>query len=122
MSDYLYELFTSRRSIGLDGPYVFPADSKSRHIEEPRFALNAIEKATGIKVTIHDLRRTFITVAESCNISYSALKGLVNHSMGNDVTAGYVIAGPERLREPMQIVTDKMKALAKLGGAEGPAA
>ncbi len=122
MSDYLHGLFTDRRSVGRDGPFVFPADSKSRHIEEPRFALDAIEKATGIKVTIHDLRRTFITVAESCNISYSALKGLVNHSMGNDVTAGYVIAGPERLREPMQTVTDKMMALGKLNGAEDPAA
>ncbi len=40
--------------------------------------------------------------------------------MGNDVTAGYVIAGPERLREPMQIVTDKMKSLAKLNGSEDP--
>jgi integrase len=120
MSDFLHKLFTSRLSIGREGPYVFPADSKSRHIEEPRFALDAIERDTGIKVTIHDLRRTFITVAESCNISYSALKGLVNHSMGNDVTAGYVIAGPERLREPMQTVTDKMRELGKLEVSEGP--
>ena len=38
-----------------------------------------------------------------------ALKGLVNHSMGTDVTAGYVVAGPDRLREPMQEVTDQLK-------------
>ena len=60
---------------------------------------------------MHDLRRTFITVAESCDIPVYALKGLVNHSMGTDVTAGYVVAGPDRLREPMQKVTDKFKEL-----------
>ena len=111
MSDYLHGLFTARRAIGLDGPYVFSADSKSGHIVEPRFALDAVAKATGIKVTMHDLRRTFITVAEACDIPVYALKGLVNHSMGTDVTAGYVIAGSERLRQPMQKVTDKFKEL-----------
>jgi len=80
-------------------------------MEEPRFALRRIEKATGIRPTVHDLRRTFVTVAESCDIPVYALKGLVNHSMGTDVTAGYVVAGPERLRAPMQKVTDKFKEL-----------
>jgi len=111
MSDYLHDLLTARRAIGRDGPYVFSADSKSGHMEEPRFALKRIEGATGIKATVHDLRRTFVTVAESCDIPVYALKGLVNHSMGSDVTAGYVVAGPERLREPMQKVTDKFKEL-----------
>ena len=50
-------------------------------------------------------------MAESCDIPVYALKGLVNHSMGTDVTAGYVVAGPDRLREPMQKVTDKFKEL-----------
>ena len=30
-----------------------------------------------------------------------ALKALVNHSLGNDVTSGYVIATVDRLREPV---------------------
>lgn len=120
MSDYLHDLFTARRAIGLDGPYVFSADSRSGHIEEPRFALYAVAKATGIKVTTHDLRRTFITVAEECDIPVFALKGLVNHSMGTDVTAGYVIARPQRLRGPMQKVTDKFKKL--IGWVEPEAA
>ena len=38
MSDYLHDLLTARRAIGRDGPYVFSADSKSGHTEEPRFA------------------------------------------------------------------------------------
>jgi hypothetical protein len=34
------------------------------------------------------------------------VKRLVNHSTGNDVTAGYVVMDVERLREPMQKITD----------------
>jgi integrase len=111
MSDLLHEVFAIRRSIGFDGPFVFPSDGKTGRIQEPRYALDQIAEATGIRVTVHDLRRTFITVAESCEISVYALKMLVNHSTGNDVTAGYAILGPERLREAMQRVTDQYKQL-----------
>ena len=109
MSDWLADIFTARRAAGTAGPWVFPAHSRSGHYEEPRFALSAIAEATGIKVTVHDLRRTFITIAESCDIPVYALKGMVNHSLGNDVTAGYISANPERLREPMQKVTNKIR-------------
>ncbi len=30
----------------------------------------------------------------------------MNHKMSNDVTAGYIIADVERLRKPMQLITD----------------
>ena len=43
---------------------------------------------------------------ESLDISAYALKRLVNHSVGNDVTGGYVIMDVDRLREPMQRITD----------------
>ena len=118
MSDFLHDLFVARRAIGGMGPWVFPANSNSGHISEPKFALTKVEKETGIKATVHDLRRTYITVAESCDIPVYALKALVNHTMGTDVTAGYIIANAERLREPQQKVTDKLKAHI---GLEGPA-
>ena len=38
----------------------------------------------------HALRRTFVTVAESCDVSVYTLKALVNHSFGDDVTAIYI--------------------------------
>ena len=57
--------------------------------------------------------------AESCDIPVYALKALVNHTMGTDVTAGYIIASPERLREPQQKVTDKLKAHIGLEGPQG---
>ena len=53
---------------------------------------------SGVSFSAHDLRRTFITIAESLDISVYALKRLLNHKMTNDVTAGYIITDVERLR------------------------
>jgi integrase len=63
-------------------------------------------KATNIPFTIHDLRRTFITIAEGLDIAAYALKRLLNHKMNGDVTAGYIMLDVERLRKPMQMITD----------------
>jgi integrase len=86
--------------------WVFPAKSKSGHIAEPKEKL-------GTKFTIHGLRNTFATVAESLDVSKYSIKMLVNHSLSdtNDVTAGYISIELERLRVPMQQITDKIKAL-----------
>ena len=39
----------------------------------------------------------------------------MNHKMNNDVTAGYIMNDIERLRKPMQLITD---TLVKLMGIE----
>ncbi len=65
-------------------------------------------EALAFLITPHDLRRTFITVAESLDISAYAAKRLVNHKMSGDVTAGYIIADVELLRDPMQKITDHL--------------
>jgi integrase len=110
MSDVVYKLLAARRKIG-DAGWVFPASSASGHIEEPKFPLKLVADATGIRVSAHDLRRTFITAAESTDMSVLALKALVNHSLGKDVTEGYVVMDAERLREPAQRVADRLKKL-----------
>jgi 2-phospho-L-lactate transferase/gluconeogenesis factor (CofD/UPF0052 family) len=40
-----------------------------------------------------------------------ALKAMVNHTLGNDVTEGYVQMRIKRLREPVQRVADRFKEL-----------
>ena len=60
--------------------------------------------------TLHDLRRTFITIAESLDIPGYALKRLMNHKDPNDVTAGYIVSDVERLRGPMQRITEFLVA------------
>ena len=109
MSDFVRDLLVARRAIG-NATFVFPG-RPGHHITDVSHPLNAVAEATGIKVCAHDLRRTFITVAESADISPLALKALVNHSLGGGITERYVQIKTERLREPVQKVCDKLKAL-----------
>lgn len=113
MSDLVHELLVARRAKGKE-EYVFPADSERGYIAEPRYPLGEVAKATGIYVSAHDLRRTYIGIAEATDMSPYALKALVNHSAGNDVTAGYLGMGTERLREPAQRVADRIRTLCEI--------
>jgi hypothetical protein len=60
-----------------------------------------------------------VTVAESCDVSVYALKGLINHSTGKSITSGYIVMSAERLRDPPQKVADKIKTLCKVPAVEG---
>ncbi|TPK88284.1 integrase family protein [Mesorhizobium sp. B2-4-17] len=113
MTDFVRNLLVARRSVGKEpSGFVFPSHGKKTgYIAEPKFPLDAVGKACGVTVSVHDLRRTFITVAEETEISPMALKALVNHSLGKDVTEGYVQMRVERLRAPAQKVADSLKQL-----------
>lgn len=76
------------------------------NIIEPRKQMAKVIEETAISFTVHDLRRTFITIAESLDIPAYALKRLLNHKMTSDVTAGYIMLDVERLRKPMQMIAD----------------
>jgi integrase len=118
MSDFVRDLLVARRALG-NARFVFPANSRSKHVEEPKSALAEVAAASGVRVSCHGLRRTFISVAESCDISPIALKALVNHAVGGDVTSGYVIVSTERLREAAQKVADRLKTLCGIAAPAG---
>ena len=105
MSDFLYELFLRRKQFKTS-EFVFPAPSKTGHIMEPRKAMLKVAELSGVTFTVHDLRRTFATTAESLDLPAYALKRLLNHKMTHDVTAGYIMCDVERLRKPMQRISD----------------
>lgn len=119
MSDYVHALFQHRLERRRKGQsYVFPGiGEKDVPQTEPKKAIIKVIEASGVDFTMHDLRRTFITVAESLDISAYAVKRLVNHKMSNDVTAGYIVTDVERLRKPMQQITDFI--LARAGVRKG---
>ena len=80
---------------------------------QPHWQIQKVIEASGVEFCLHDLRRHFITVAESLDLSVFAVKRLVNHSMGSDVTSGYVVSDVERLRGPIQKIENKILSLAK---------
>jgi len=107
LSDFLYTLLMRRYAeTGKSSPFVFPGDGIKGYLNEPGKQMRRVTAESGVAFTLHDLRRTFITVAESLDISAYAVKRLANHKMANDVTAGYIIGDVERLRIPMQRITD----------------
>lgn len=104
LSSYLLELLETRKEmlekqkIDSEGP--FP-------VVEPRKFIEIVREQSGVFFTIHDLRRTFITIAESLDIGVFTIKALVNHRSGtSDVTEGYVQINTERLREPMERISN----------------
>jgi integrase len=111
MTTLIHDLFVARRAVGDASKYLFPGVGKAGHVVAPRATFAEIAAKTGIAVGCHDLRRTFITVAESCDISPIALKALVNHSVGGDITGGYVVMSIERLRQAAERVGARMMAL-----------
>jgi integrase len=115
LSDFLSDLLTIRK-INAMSDFVFPGDGRAGYIIEPRKVMMKIIEMSGVGFTLHDLRRTFITMAEGLDISAYALKRLLNHKMNHDVTAGYIVMDVERLREPMQMISQH---LLKLMGARG---
>ena len=86
--------------------YVFGRDTHRGHLHDPTTATLRMEDFCGVKFSLHDLRRTFITIAESLDIPAYALKRLLNHKNPNDVTEGYIVPNIERLRKPMQLISD----------------
>ena len=108
MTDFIEDLL-KRRKQDSDKIWVFPSPVTDGPLKEPRTALERITELSKIEFQLHDLRRTFITIAESLDIPAYALKRLLNHKSANDVTAGYIVSNIERLREPMQRVTDYIK-------------
>ena len=101
MGPYLAELLAARERLG---PLVFM--STHGQIGNLRYSLESIARLSGVKFMAHDLRRTFATVAESLDIPSYALKALLNHKGGSDVTSGYLVITTERLRTPMERIED----------------
>jgi len=102
--------------------FVFYADNDYGYIREPKKVIKKVIEKTGISFSLHDLRRTFTSIAESLSLGSSyTLKRLLNHKTDrNDVTAGYTILTAEELREPAQEIENKMLELAGIKEAPEP--
>ncbi len=107
LSDYLAVMLAKRKAGG-SSPFVFPGEGARGYLVEPKRQIAKVVEITAVPFAMHDLRRTFVTIAESLDISAYSVKALVNHKQGDDVTSGYVQLSVERLRLPMQTITDFM--------------
>jgi len=88
------------------GEYVFPNPTVG-HIRNLRRPLQSVTKLSGIAVTPHDLRRTFATYLDAAGVPFGAIKQLLNHASGADVTARYIQArSVDSLRPYVELVAN----------------
>ena len=105
LSDYLAAMLAMRKAKS-NSIFVFPGTGIRGYLVEPKRQLAKIVEKTDTPFSMHDLRRTFITIAESLDLPAFSVKALINHKSGDDVTSGYIQLNVERLRKPMQTITD----------------
>ncbi len=122
MNDLLADLLIARRQLG-NAKFVFPSYGEAGHVTNARPWVDSVAAEIDHRFSAHDLRRTFLSIAESSGITVYAIKALANHAMdsaldggsvGSDVTAIYIeksVRNAENLREPAQRVANKIKAL-----------
>jgi len=104
LSNYVEAILLERHKLAMND-FVFPDRDGISHLVEPRKQILHVREESGIYFTVHDLRRTYITIAEILDISPYKLKRLLNHK-AESVTEGYIISDAERLREPVQKIAD----------------
>lgn len=114
LSTFLVDLFSKRQKHAAHSEWVFPGTGEGGHFVEVKRALRRVRDTSGVKFTTHDLWRTFITIAESLDVPYYALKRMLNHRSNGDVTGGYIVIDAERLRGPVEQVAQKILELAQV--------
>ena len=88
---------------------MFPGKSGDHPVRDIDDMTAVVTKASGVKFTLHDLRRTFATAGAEVGLSTYILKRLLNHKSGrHDVTDGYVISSPDMLRDALGKIGDAL--------------
>jgi len=102
MSRFVFDLLRERRSRIQNSDFVFPAESAKGFLQEPKKWVAQVALESGVAVTLHDLRRTFATIAETLNVGQRTIQRLLNHRPGREALTSYIVFGVEQLREPVE--------------------
>jgi integrase len=112
LTDFLVMLLTQRMRWRRESEYAFPSRIKrDSPIVDHDYAVALVAAKSGCSFRLHDLRRGFISQAARLAVPHHVIKKLVNHVASRDVTDGYVIIQPEHLREPMELINNRMLTL-----------
>lgn len=109
IGDHLLDILTERRKGRGIRAYVFETDRG--RVSNLRYFQEDVNQATGLWITPHDLRRTFLSIGADF-LPELVLKRLVNHVNSANVTEGYIIKAVDDLRDPMQRLENRILQLA----------
>jgi len=94
------------RELTSTGSFVFSGKNPEKSIVNPYKQIKKVREKSGVHFTMHDLRRTFATYADSLYIQHSIIKRLINHKETDVTSVHYIQSSIETLRKPMQQITD----------------
>lgn len=122
LTDALLDIYRKRRQkIVLGNPYVFQGRHGKGHLTEPKSGVLTVREKSGINWSSHDLRRSYVTLANKLDISAYKVKFLVGHSVSGDVTGKhYSKLTVDDVRDAAQEIADflKEKMGMKMGSLE----
>lgn len=102
------------------GEFVFPSWSKAGHIMDPRDVMKKVSEVAGVKLTNHDLRRTFTNISlRCCRIEKFRTDLLTNH-LTRDVTAEHYFdtTNLQWLAPEAQMIADWLDQQAAIADSE----
>jgi integrase len=79
-------------------------------VEEPKKAIKRVINACDVVFSCHDLRRTFATMADHSGAGIYAIKGILNHASGGDVTGAHY-AGYHPLDDAGNVNLDEVRVM-----------
>ena len=116
LSELACEIVAGRPQIN---EYVFGSQGKYGHITEIRTPMKKISEAIGLKVTAHDLRRTFKAMAIENQIELWKANLLMNHQESGVAIKHYVETSDlQYFRQEVNIIADWIVEQAKIAKTE----
>ncbi len=111
MSRQSYEILKRRQEMATpDNQFVFPAVSSQSTTGHVALHPNTLRLATGLDITIHALRRTFITIGRRLKI-FEDTDRLTNHVDGSVTGKHYDGTNVDDLRHPLQVIDNELERL-----------
>ncbi len=111
ITDNLFKIIEEALKDNPRSEWLFPQRTNpDKHLNNPNKAVSIYLQSSleaGTSYTLHDFRRTFISVADEIGIDHHRIKQLVNHKTG-DVTAGYIVTNPLKKLSIAKDLMDKI--------------
>ena len=102
MSNRIFQIFSFLKTHAGNNKYVFFSVNKNgqpTHLTNPNKTLNKITKHLGIKCSLHDMRRTFMTHLDALGCPQSSIKVLTGQKLNDVLNKHYVQKNRDVLRQ-----------------------
>jgi integrase len=92
------------KAAGIIGPYLFPGDGKTGHVQDIKRSWTTLRKRLEISdVTVHDLRRSLAASMASQNVNVSLIKSALNHKDLKTTLSVYAMTSKQAELEARQL-------------------